>query len=679
MANNQVISDIIQKALKDSEGAQGSQLSADRALALDYYNMRQKPDGIQNGSQVIAGEISAAVEATLANIMGAIRSDCMASFKPTGKEDEQQAVIESSVVQNKVLAKGFTIFETAIKDALILRNGYVKVWVEEKESVESKTVYFPTADEALLAIAQLEAESTDNETIEVFPVKNKPNYLRLKKTTLSQTPRIDAIPPENILYTPNWETHDFDNVPFFSERHIEVRSNLIEQGYSKEIVNQLPAHRGPNDDLRNIRHRESEYSSHNLDASLDEIEFYECYILHDSDSDGVAERHRVIYADGHILEDELVSPYIPYVTAIALIKQHSAQGMSLFDKLKHIQEINTGLTRALLNNVNIVNRPRIAYNEDEVDGNDLSNPDPFAGIATRGTRPVGELVQAIQIPDLSPGLLQNLDYQRTVRDELGGSALQISSGETSVGTNVGSQGLDRAYSAREMLVALMTENLVETLIKGTFLKFHKVLREYWVGELNTNMSGIWQNTVPANWKPRNEVDIKVGLSIGERDRRIQAMTQLINLQLQLAQMGMTNLVDGKVFYNALIDWSRHNYLSNPERFFMNPDSPESQQALQAQQQAADQKAQEQKQLMVHALKLQELEIANKKYTEELKLTFERWKTEIQESVKLQIAEAGEISQHLLSAKQEKMSNATKKEDSSSGGERTGTSQKSREK
>jgi hypothetical protein len=644
------IVDIIETNLRDGEGGTSSQLSNDRALALDYYFMRQKPDGIQNGSQVIAGEVSAAVEATLANIMGAIRSDCIASFKPVGEQDENQAVMESQVVQNKVLAKGFLTFESAIKDALILRNGYVKVWVDEKEKVEAKTLYFPTKEDALLAIAALEGENAPNERIDVQPVKGKPNYLRIKKTTLTQEPRISAIPPENICYSANWETHNFDDVPFFAERHTEVRSNLIEAGYPKEIVNSLPAYSSVSDPLKDVRQRETSRVTNNTDPSLDVIEYYECYLLADSDGDGVAERHRVIYADGKILEDETVSPYVPYVTAIALLKQHSAQGMSMFDKLKHIQETNTGLTRALLNNVQVVNRPRVAYNEDEVDGDDLANPDPFAGIAVRGSRPVNELVQPIVIQDLTAGLLQNLEYQRTIRDELGGSALQIASSETSVGTNVGSQGLDRAYSAREMLVALMTENLVETLIKGVFLMFHKVMREYWIGALDTNISGIWQQTTPAEWLPRAEVDIKIGLSIGERQRKIQAMTQLINLELQLIAGNMKHLVDSKTFYNALIDWSRHNSLSNPERFFLNPDSEQSKQTLAQQQQQATQQTNEQKQLMLHALKLQEIEIANKKYIDELKISFEKWQTELQESVKLQIADATEVSKHMSEQK-----------------------------
>ena len=649
MANkskSEILVDIIKTNLQDAEGGDSSQLLLDRALALDYYYMRQKPDNIQNGSQVIAGEVSAAVEATLANIMGAIRSDCIASFKPNGPDDENQAVLESNIVQNKVLAKGFLTFETAIKDALILRNGYVKAWVEEREHVETKRLYFPTKEDAVYAIGQLEAEAQPNESLTIDVVKDKPNYLSFKKITLIQTPRIAAIPPENITYTPNWELHDFDNVPFFAERHIEVRSNLIEQGYDAAKVNKLPAYTNTVNALKDIRQRETQFNTNNIDKSLDQIEYYEVYLLFDEDNDGIAERHRVIYSNDEILEDEEVSPYVPYVTAIALIKQHSAQGMSLFDKLKHIQEINTGLTRALLNNAQIVNRPRVAYNEDEVDGDDLSNPDPFASIATRGTRPVNELVQAIQIPDMSAGLLQNLDYQRKVRDELGGSALQISAGETQVGQAVGSQGLDRAYSAKEMLVALMTENLVETLIKGLFLLFHKVMKEYWIGELTTNISGIWQTTVPAEWQVRNEVDIKVGLSIGERMKRISAMSDLINLQLQMIDKQQFHLVDSKTFYNALIDWSRHNYLSNPERFFINPDSEQSQQILAQQQKAADNKTNEQKQLMIHALKLQELEIANKKYVEELNASLEKYKTDLQESVKLAIAEAGEVSKHI---------------------------------
>lgn len=635
-----VLADIIASNLLLAEGGSNSQLMADRALALDYYYMRQKPDGIQNGSQVIAGELSAAVEATLSNIMGAISSDCLANFKPTGSEDEDQAVLESQVIQNKILSKGFMSFQTAIKDALILRNGYIKVWVKEDEVVETKQLYFPTREDALLAIAGLQQDSKPNESLSIKPVEGKSNYLRLKKTTIVQQPMIAAIPPENICYSPNWETHNFDDVPFFAEKHYVSRSDLVKMGFSKDIVNELKPYSNITDHVKNIRQRETNIVSSNKDKSMDIIEYYETYVLHDSDGDGIAERHRVIYSDRKILEDEIVSPYIPYVTAIALVKQHSAQGMSLFDKLKHIQEINTGLTRALLNNVNIVNRPRVIYNRDAVDTDDLTNPDPFAAIGTTGSRPVQDLVSTIGTEDLSPGILANLNYMKQNRDELGGSALQISSGETAVGTAVGSQGLDRVYSAREMLVALMTENLVETLIKGSFLLMHKVLREFWIGPMSQSISGIWQETIPAEWQPRNEIDIKVGLSVGERLRKTEALNQLIGIEVQLAQLGQNKiLIDPKTMYNTLIDWSRQNYLSNPERYFINPDSEESLLAAQQQELAAQELRKEQKNLMTHALKLQELELALKKHQDDQKIMFEKWKTSMENAVKMAIEEA----------------------------------------
>lgn len=138
----------VKQQLRLCAGFDGDTIAHAREKALDYYFQRPRGDEVPGRSQVVSGDLSAAVEATLAQTLDAFSSERIAEFDPLGPEDEDQAQLESDAVQYFVMSKanGFLQLAQAIKDSLLLRNGVVKEWVDERQQTHTRTLRNVTPD-----------------------------------------------------------------------------------------------------------------------------------------------------------------------------------------------------------------------------------------------------------------------------------------------------------------------------------------------------------------------------------------------------------------------------------------------------------------------------------------------------------------------------------------------------
>ena len=332
---------------------------------------------------------------------------------------------------------------------------------------------------------------------------------------------------------------------------------------------------------------------------------------------------------------------VPYSTGQCFIAPHRLTGISLWDKLRQGQDVNTALQRALLDNVQATSKNRIAY----LDGK--ANPDDVADGRVNGAirvKPsvarVSDAVMGFTVPDTSGSIVNAIDHQRRIRTELGGSTLDMQSGELQVSKQVGSMGLDRAFSVAEQLAAHMTQNVADTLIRSTFLVAHATLREHFTEPVPIKVGGRWDTAIPAEWQARTQLTVNVGMSPGERTRRAAALDKLLQSQIQLSGLGMDDVlvnIDG--FYSLLMDWARVADVPNPERYFVDPRSEGSQKAQQLKQQAAQAQQQAQQQLVKQAVDLEKLRTAFDKYKQDQEAAIEVWSKKV--DAKIEYAKLGQ--------------------------------------
>jgi hypothetical protein len=134
-------------------------LVTERSDAMDYYlgNMSKDMPSQDGRSKTVSMDVADAVEGLMPQLMDIFAgSDEVVRFEPVGPEDEEGAQQETDYVNHVFMQQnpGFTALYTLIKDALLQKNGFVKVWWEEREEEQRETYYDLSEDQfAMLAAA----------------------------------------------------------------------------------------------------------------------------------------------------------------------------------------------------------------------------------------------------------------------------------------------------------------------------------------------------------------------------------------------------------------------------------------------------------------------------------------------------------------------------------------------
>ncbi len=634
MTDQATLAQRLKTQLMNCEGFDGDAISEARVDALNYYFQRARGDEAVGRSAVVSGDVSAMVEATLAQMMEAFSSDRVCDFDPFDADDETQAQLESEAVQWFVMGRenGFLELLSAIKDALLLRNGVIKIEACDKTTRTTRRLanVHPDALSDLITPDEVVGHKYDADTMELL-------------VTVEVTRRefqMQSVSLENFLYYSDWCQPTLDGIPIVAERHIDSRAELTALFPKKKAaIKALTAHKHDLKAESSARNpKTTRKPSVGLDDSQEIVEWYEVYVRMGSSS-GVDELHRVSmsYVDGVILDDIPV-PFLRLAAGTAILNPHRFTGISLYDKLKQNQDMRTALRRALLDNVTATTKNRLAGFDGIVNPDDISDGRVNNLVRVKPTVPdIRAAIMPLVVPDTSANVLQNLESTARERSEMGGAALDMQSAQMQVGGDrMGSQGLEKAYSVAEQLSAAMMKTISATLIRDVFLLAHRTLREYFDEPLPIKRNGKWTHVTPSEWPERHNVTVKPGMSQGERSRRVAALGEVIQSQMMLSDKGMDQvLVDLNGFNRALMDWARLSEVQNPEQYFVDPDSDESKAALENKEKQRAELDTQKKTLMQQAFGLEQLRDALNKYIHDSELQFKYFdsvlKSEVEEA------------------------------------------------
>ena len=136
------LKNIIGQEINNSMGYMGGNLSAQRKKSLEYYMGEPLGTEIDGRSQVVSTDVADTIETILPNLLKIFTaSDQTVKCEPVKAEDvalAEQATNYINYIFNKD-NPGFSILYTWFKDALIEKNGIVKVYWDESEKVEQET------------------------------------------------------------------------------------------------------------------------------------------------------------------------------------------------------------------------------------------------------------------------------------------------------------------------------------------------------------------------------------------------------------------------------------------------------------------------------------------------------------------------------------------------------------
>jgi hypothetical protein len=664
---------IIRAHRRDSLGADSSELSNERATAMDHYHGRPYGNEQEGRSAVVSKDLSETVDWALPAILRVfVQSGNVAEFEPVGPEDEELSQQESDVT-NKVFMQdnnGFMVLHDAIKDALLLKNGYIKHFWEEEEESETTEYSGLSLDELVMlkegyGDAKFEILGQEERTeiidtpqgqipLQVFDVKVKCTKKKGKVVCL-------PVPPEELRVSRKCRGA-LSESPFVEHVTRKTRSDLIQMGMKRSFVDSLPAFDDRDNDSEklardSVSDESTDYGSDILDRSMDEIEYCEAYIRADYDGDGIAELRKVVTVSDRIppgpeWNEEIDA--IPITGGVPKRIPHRHIGESLDDDIADLQEIKTTLLRQMLDNIYATNNNQWLVNE-RVNIADFMQSLPGGIKRIKGMEPIANSVEAVQTTPIMAQIMPAIDYIDMTKESRTG----INRATTGLDPDILKQTTKGAFmenlNRASQKIEMITRMLAETLVKPTLLAVHSLLIKHQDKPMTTKLRGKFVTVNPNEWKRRTDLILRVGIGTGNEEEKREKLMMVGQAQVQLATLGLVGPAQG---YALFADLCRAMGFDMPEKYAMSPESPEFQQKqanpqkppevlakemelkadaqkFQAQSQLEQQKAQAD--LQQEQLRSQnDVAIEREKITAQMEL--ERWKAQLQAETQLQIAQ-----------------------------------------
>jgi hypothetical protein len=547
---------ILDNEIDNAIGYINTETVEERRQALMAYNREPYGNEVEGRSTIVTGEVAEAIDGALPQLIRVFtQSDDVVRFEPKAPGDEEAAK-QATEYCNWVLMNdnpGFEVFQTWFKDALLQKNGVIKVWWNDETDVVKESYKDLTEEELALLLADGQMEIVSQEQNQVGevptmvpdPVTGAPvqtmqpifSYnVKVKKVNKKGSVKVENVPPEEFLISK--KAKRIDDAPFVAHRKLTTRSELIAMGFSAKDVDSLPMY----DDLTFTPERVARFPNGeqpddpSLDTSMDEIETFECYIRTDYDKDGIAELRRIFYAGNTILENE-EADFIPFCSVCPIPMPHKFFGHSLADRVVDIQKIKTTVTRQMLDNLYLSNNARMAVVDGQVNLDDMLTVTP--GGIVRVKNPAA--ITPLAVPLVANQAFPMLGYMDQVQQKRTGVTEASQGLDPNILQNTTATAIAMVQNAGAAKVELIARIFAETGVKDLFRRILHLVCKYQDKERIVRMRGKFVAIDPREWNNEYDLTVNVGLGTGNREQQMAMTAAVLQKQEQLlGTMGMAN-------------------------------------------------------------------------------------------------------------------------------------------
>jgi len=560
-------------------GVNDSALSNDRAAAIDYYLGQPFGNEEEGRSQVVSYDVQDTIEAALPQLLKVfVAGDKVVQFDPKGPEDQEAAEQETDYVNHIVMEKneGFKIFYVWFKDALLSKNGYVKVYAEEYEETEEYE-YKGLTDAQLQMLASdentevLEHEGYPDPSINMDVVYQQAamngvdpatimqpmlHDVKLKVTEKETEINIENVAPENMMVSVEVSGPNLQDARFVQHREVMQLSDIAETfdkplEYIKSIMSDLRDTFEEESNARDIYQEEYDRA-----IESDEALVKDTYIKLDG------ERYRVVILGNTILYKEKTE-YVPFACITPMIMPHRHIGRSYADLTMDIQLIKSTLIRGQLDNMYLANNGRYAIS-DRVNLDDMLTSRPGGIVRVEGDP--GSGIMPLSHPPLPASSFGMVEYMDSMKEKRTG-VTAYNQGLDANSLNKTATGVAQIMNASQQRIELVARTFAETGVKELFKLVHRLVRTTLTKPDIVRIRNKWVEVDPREWKDRKDLSISVGLGAGNKDQQLVHLTTILNMQKEAIQVGLTN---PEKIYNALAKLTQNAGFKNPEEFWVNP-------------------------------------------------------------------------------------------------------------
>jgi hypothetical protein len=562
-------------------GLNDTELARERAKAIEYYLGEPYGNEVEGRSQVVTTEVQDTIEAALPQLLKIfVSGDEIVRFNPKHAEDIPAAEQETEYINHVVMEKnpGYLVFYTWIKDALLSKNGYVKVYYEDEEKVEEES-YRGLTDAQLQMIASnqgvevLEHDQYQDPSVQIPPelqmaaemgvpealqmLQQIPMLHDVKIAVTESTGKICIInvAPENMLVGVDTPNTNLQEARFVQHREYKTRDELEAEGF--DVPAGLENNDGRYDEESMARDL---YDEQNNVTHANLILVKDTYIR----IEGKLRRY-VIAGNTVLLEED--ADIVPFCCLTPHLMPHRHIGRSYADLTMSDQLVGSTLIRGLLDAMYLANQPRFAIS-DNVNLDDMLVSRPGGVVRTTGD-PAGNILPLMAAPPspITFNLIELLNSNREKR-----------TGVTSYNQGLEADSLNKTKGGMQMIMNAAQERLLnvarlfaETGVKDLFMMVHRLVRTNYTKPDIVRLRNEWVEVDPRQWKTRTDMVITVGLGTGNKDQQIQHLMTMLGVQQQAMQIGIATPTN---IYHSCIKLAQNAGFKDAEEFFTDPSTQE---------------------------------------------------------------------------------------------------------
>tara|TARA_R110000744_G_scaffold19803_2_gene52051 strand:+ start:2128 stop:4296 length:2169 start_codon:yes stop_codon:yes gene_type:complete len=581
------ITDAIQAAIDYVD----SDIAPQRERAQRYFDGAVDLEHEDGRSKVVSTKVRDVVRGAKPSLMRVFMSnDKFVEFTPKGPEDvanAEQATAYTHWVFNK--SNGYTVLSNAIHDALVKKVGMAKVWWNE-ETIAKTYTYENLSDEEMQVLVSKDGvdvvEHSQEVEIEVdesgFQVERNTHSMVISHKFDEGEMVIEGIPPEEFFI--DGAAKSIDDAYIVCHRTEKRAGDLVAMGYSEEVIDGLSSTDDSTisgEEEKILRFGESVDTTDGLanDPSMRTIIVTEAYMRIDVEGDGIPTLHKFLCGGtGYEVLDMEPWDKVPFADFHVDPEPHAFYGRSLAELVINDQDTTTSVLRGILDNVALVNTPRLEVNEDMVEMDDVLNNEIGAIIRSEQIGSVNPLT----VPFVAGSTLPALQYLDMLVEEKTGITKMSMGLNPDMLQNTSATAAALTAQAGAGQVEVMARNLAEGTKRLFQLMLHVAVKNS-PDEQMMRLNGQFVPVDPSVWDIEMDMEINVGLGTGQEDVKVAALMQTFQTQQQIWQTyGPSNgLVSMTQMRNTLADSLALSGFKNADRYYA-PMNPQTEQQLMAQ-------------------------------------------------------------------------------------------------
>ena len=569
----------IRGEITDSLGYMGDTISTQREMAMKYYYGLPFGNEVEGRSQYVDSTVQDTIEWIKPSLMRVFASgDEMVKFSPTGQEDVEMAQQATDYV-NYVFTKdnsGWEILYSWFTDALLSKNGIVKVWWNDYEE-EEREEYTGLDEIGLQALLM----DPDVEVVEHSEYDNDYGQIEhdivIKRKSYNGKIKIENVPPSEFLISR--EAKSIQDATFVCHRVEKTLSQLREMYPDEDLDAESLG--GSDEDLmafsaerleRYAFDKSADYWGVGAgdaydDESLRKFWLHESFLKTDYDNDGIAELRKVCTVGSTVLANDAIDS-IPFVSITPVKIPHKFFGLSIADLVMDLQLMKSTLMRNLMDNMYNQNFGRFAVLEGQANLDDLLTQRPGGVVRVKSPNAVTPLTT----PPLEPYTFQMLEYLDSVRESRAGvSRMSQGLNENALTSHTTATAVNAVMGAAQSRVELVARNFAETGVKDLMIQIYTLLYKNQDKERVIKLRNEWIPVRPDAWKDNYDCTVSVALGSGNKDQQMTHLSQMINFASQSMSGGL-KIVNEQNMYNlgaALVKamgfQNVNDYLTDPSQ------------------------------------------------------------------------------------------------------------------